>query len=188
MGNSWSGQGWRMDRAHSHTLRRLACALLTLLLLASAVPYARGEDGYPDGPYMVEGIVDGDTFIISGGKRVRLIGIDAPDHGEFCSEQASQRLTSLILGKTVLLERDITDRDEEDRLLRYAFIGETLVKEHEWAPIEGDLSDFAGKTVRIKLISDVGKNDNSTGDWACWAEMRIETVSPSLIRILDEGL
>jgi micrococcal nuclease len=82
---------------------------------------------YPDGLYTVDGIVDGDTFIISGGKRVRLIGIDAPDHGEFCFEQASQRLASLILGRTVRLEMDITERDEDDRLLRYAFLDETFV-------------------------------------------------------------
>ena len=69
-----------------------------------------------------------------------------------------------------------------------SIVGQTLVEKHEWASIEGDLSDFAGKTIRIKLISDVGENDDSTGDWACWAEMRIETVSPSLIRILDDDL
>ncbi|MGA1795964.1 MAG: thermonuclease family protein [bacterium] len=127
MGNPWIGQTGGMDRFHSHTVQRLVCALLMLLLIASVVPCARGQGGYPDGSYMVEEIVDGDTFIIAGRKRVRLIGIDAPDHGEFCAEQARQRLTSLILGKTVFLERDTTETDEYDRLLRYAFIGDTFV-------------------------------------------------------------
>jgi len=52
--------------------------------------------------------------------------------------------------------------------------------EHAWTPIEADLSPWAGKQVRIKLASDVGPNDNSSGDWACWAGMRIETARPTL--------
>lgn len=127
MGDSLIGQTRGMGHAHSHTVQLLVCTLLMLLLLASAVPHATAQVGYPDGSYAVEGIVDGDTFIIAGGKRVRLIGIDAPDHGEFCSEQASRMLTSLILGKAVFLERDTTETDEYDRLLRYAFIGDTFV-------------------------------------------------------------
>lgn len=66
-------------------------------------------------------------------------------------------------------------------------LGQTLVKEHEWALIEGNLSDFAGKTASIKLISDVGENDDSSGDWACWADMRIETPEPELTRVLEEN-
>jgi hypothetical protein len=66
-------------------------------------------------------------------------------------------------------------------------VGKMLVGKHEWVPIEGDLSHFAGKTIRIKLISDVGENDNSVGDWACWAEARIETPNASLVRVLDEN-
>lgn len=62
----------------------------------------------------------------------------------------------------------------------------TVVRQHEWRPIEADLSAWAGKTIRLKLISDVGDNDNSIGDWACWADMRIETLKPRLKRRLDE--
>jgi len=50
--------------------------------------------------------------------------------------------------------------------------------EHGWAPLEGDLTPWAGKTVRIKLISDVGPDDNSTGDWARWTLPRIESRTP----------
>jgi len=52
--------------------------------------------------------------------------------------------------------------------------------EHAWTPLEADLSAWAGKQVRIKLITDVGPADNSSGDWACWANMRIETLGPTL--------
>jgi hypothetical protein len=49
---------------------------------------------------------------------------------------------------------------------------------HAWTALEGDLSPWAGQKVRIKLITDVGPADNSSGDWACWADMRIETSQP----------
>ena len=52
---------------------------------------------------------------------------------------------------------------------------ETLLAEkqwikHAWTTLEGDLSRWAGQTVRVKLITDVGPADNSSGDWACWAD------------------
>ncbi|MCD6351396.1 MAG: hypothetical protein J7M26_04660, partial [Armatimonadetes bacterium] len=64
-------------------------------------------------------------------------------------------------------------------------VGQQVVKKHEWVPIEADLSDFAGQTIQLKLIADVGEADNSVGDWACWAEMRVETLGTSLRRQLD---
>jgi hypothetical protein len=53
--------------------------------------------------------------------------------------------------------------------------GETvLFKENwakrEWREVTADLSAFAGKTIRLKLIADVGPNDNSRADWASWGE------------------
>jgi hypothetical protein len=61
------------------------------------------------------------------------------------------------------------------------------VRTHAWVPIEADLAPWAGKTVRLKLVSDVGPADNSGGDWACWGEMRIETQGRVLTRALDEN-
>ena len=62
---------------------------------------------------------------------------------------------------------------------------EKTVLRHEWLPIEADLSKWAGQKVRLELISDVGTQDNSSGDWACWAEMRIESLQPVLQRTLE---
>ena len=82
---------------------------------------------YPDGFYEVGRIIDGDTFELRDGKRVRLIGIDAPETGEYCSEYARQRLVSLISGKTIYMEKDVSDTDQYQRLLRYIYVGETFV-------------------------------------------------------------
>jgi len=66
-------------------------------------------------------------------------------------------------------------------------IARTVVTEHTWLPLEGSLEAWAGKTIRLKLIADVGEADNSSGDWASFAEMRIETPEPVLGVTLHDG-
>ncbi len=67
-------------------------------------------------------VVDGDTFIISGGEYVRLIGIDAPEKGDEGYYEAADFLVNLSEGNVVILEREGTDRDRYGRLLRHAYI------------------------------------------------------------------
>ncbi len=64
-------------------------------------------------------------------------------------------------------------------------IAERVVPDHQWLPIEGDLSPWAGQTIRPKLIVDPGTDDNTTGDWACATDIRIETLEPMLVRVLE---
>ncbi len=49
----------------------------------------------------------------------------------------------------------------------------------EWREIRADLSPFAGQTVHLRLIADVGPNDDSTADWASWGEPVIQMASPA---------
>jgi micrococcal nuclease len=84
---------------------------------------------YPDGYYDVGVIIDGDTFTLSDGKSLRLIGIDAPESGEACSIEATQKLTSLIVGETVYLEKDISETDQYNRLLRYVYVNGIFVND-----------------------------------------------------------
>jgi micrococcal nuclease len=61
-------------------------------------------------------VIDGDTMEISGGDRVRLLGIDAPERGDHLSGQATDRLRELIAPGSVTLEV-CEDRDTYGRLL-----------------------------------------------------------------------
>ena len=68
-------------------------------------------------------VVDGGTIdvTIDGEEyRVRYYGIEAPESGEKCFEEAKARNAEL-LGTTVRLEADARDQDEQGRLLRYVF-------------------------------------------------------------------
>jgi micrococcal nuclease len=76
---------------------------------------------------LVTQVVDGDTITVEGGLQVRLIGIDAPERAEECYTEAREYLKSMILYKEVDLEKDITDKDQYGRSLRYVWLGNKLV-------------------------------------------------------------
>lgn len=75
-----------------------------------------------DNQVLVTEVIDGDTIRIEGGERVRLLGIDTPEKGECYFAEAKQELSELIDGKVVMLEKDITNRDKYERLLRYVYL------------------------------------------------------------------
>ncbi|MEK7124306.1 MAG: thermonuclease family protein [Patescibacteria group bacterium] len=70
---------------------------------------------------MVEYVIDGDTIIVEGGARIRLLGIDAREKGEGCYQEAKERLEELVLGKLVRLEKGQSDVDKYGRCLRFIF-------------------------------------------------------------------
>lgn len=75
-------------------------------------------------------VIDGDTIVVllnGVRERVRLIGIDTPEVGRPYYEEATRKTTELVLGKTVRLEKDISERDKYGRLLRYVYVGSLFV-------------------------------------------------------------
>ncbi|MGM0771163.1 MAG: thermonuclease family protein [Halobacteriota archaeon] len=72
-------------------------------------------------------VIDGDTFVISGGEKVRLIGVDTPERGEPYYEEARQYMVDNVLGRTVGLESDVSDTDRYGRLLKYVWLNDTMV-------------------------------------------------------------
>ena len=78
-------------------------------------------------------VVDGDTIVVDRGRgdeRVRYIGIDTPESVkpntpvEFMANEASAANEALVAGRDVVLERDVSDTDQYDRLLRYVWLRE----------------------------------------------------------------
>jgi micrococcal nuclease len=85
-------------------------------------------------------VIDGDTFEIETGEKVRLIGVDAPEsvhpskEDECYGETSSKVLEELIEGELVYLEKDVSETDRYGRLLRYVYfdgqsVNQYLVKE-----------------------------------------------------------
>jgi len=51
-------------------------------------------------------VVDGDTFQLASGKRVRLLGVDAPEYDRCGGPEAKEKLSSLIKDKVVDLKEE----------------------------------------------------------------------------------
>lgn len=82
----------------------------------------------------MERVIDGDTLVLAGGTRVRVLGIDAPEMerdglpADFLAHKAKAALTELTLHRQVGLEYDRLRYDNYGRLLAYLFLPDhTLV-------------------------------------------------------------
>lgn len=78
---------------------------------------------------LVTRIVDGDTIVVEGGQKVRLLGMDTDERGEPCYSEAKNALAGMILNKEVQLERDGEDKDMYGRLLRWIWLDNSLINE-----------------------------------------------------------
>ena len=85
---------------------------------------------------VVVGVTDGDTIDVRIDGRVetvRLVGINSPERGECLADEAGRWLRDRVEGRGVDLVRDVSDRDQYGRLLRYveldgADVGVELVR------------------------------------------------------------
>lgn len=84
--------------------------------------------GFDGERVVVKKVVDGDTLQTVTGFTVRFIGIDTPETvdprrpvGCF-GKEASNKTKELLEGKEVILQKDISDTDKYNRLLRYIFL------------------------------------------------------------------
>jgi len=101
------------------------CFLVILLVILSGCSEKEGRQKIEGS--LVERIIDGDTLALANGEKVRLVGINAPEKNEPCWEEAKKRLEELVLGKSVLLKRDVSDRDKYGRLVRMVYSEGKLV-------------------------------------------------------------
>lgn len=80
---------------------------------------------------VVERIIDGDTLVVRGGARIRLVQIDTPEAGGECYAAAATRALGRLArpGSRVVLEQDrgLDAVDRYGRLLRYVRVGRTNV-------------------------------------------------------------
>lgn len=87
---------------------------------------------------IVTRVVDGDTIIVNkngSDYRLRLIGIDTPEtvhpsrEVECFGPEASAYVAEILDGRQVYLEKDISETDRFDRLLRYVWLEDIMVNQ-----------------------------------------------------------
>lgn len=99
--------------------------------------------------------VDGDTIWVDiDGKdeKVRFVGVNTPEvakdgkPAEFMADEAKDFTNIILKNKKIYLERDISDRDKYDRLLRYIWLEE---------PVDNPtLNDIEKKTLNGILVKE----------------------------------
>lgn len=106
--------------------------LILLLLLFPSPALASNRCDYRQ----VSRVIDGDTFVLKNGQRIRLLGIDTPESADprravqFYGLEAKQFLKRLVENKLVCLRRDrdrTINRDRYNRLLRYVYVDKVFV-------------------------------------------------------------
>lgn len=134
-------------------------------------------------------VVDGDTIEIEGGEKVRYIGIDTPETMDprkpvqCFGVESSKKNKELVEGKTVRLEKDITDRDKYNRLLRYVWLDNTLIN---LALVEGGFAYSYSYPPDIKyqdkfVTAQKEAREAKVGLWsACGSESSETAVSSSI--------
>lgn len=135
-------------------------------------------------------VVDGDTINVEiHGKvePVRYIGIDTPETVDprkpvqCFGVEASKKNKELVEGKMVRLEKDITDRDKYDRLLRYVWVDDTLINQ---ALVEQGFAKSYSYPPDVKyqdkfVAAEKQARDNKLGLWtACTSETTTINTTP----------
>lgn len=118
-------------------MKRAACTVLCLLLLAGVT----AASSAPVQWIRVKWVVDGDTIVLSDGRHVRYIGLNAPEieHDQAPAEafgvEAQALNRQLVFGQRIRMEFDHEKKDSYGRWLAYVlredglFINEVLVQE-----------------------------------------------------------
>ena len=128
-----------MEQDNSKKLLALSAAVIIVSIILVLWP-ARRRDSHrePDidstargfsSKQVIREIVDGDTFVLSDGSQIRLIGVDTPEEGQPYYREAIDFAEYRLPGTEVTLELDREPRDRYGRLLAYLFVDSLLYNE-----------------------------------------------------------
>ena len=123
------------------------------------------QSDHPAGdPCVIASVEDGDSFTCQGGRRVRMLGSDAPDIGQCGGDWAKAALQYIFLtpGRVVYLQYDVTRTDEQGRTLASPM----------WRSADGGDVNIGIVMVYVGLAhaSDVGAGNFGLHDWSLAAE------------------
>ena len=81
-------------------------------------------------------VIDGDTIIVDGKKKVRYIGINTPElktqisPDECFARKALDENKKILENKQIFMEKDVSEVDKYNRLLRYVWANNTFVNDY----------------------------------------------------------
>jgi len=108
-------------------MRRMVGAFLRLLILVFIGNLALVAPVTADEIVRVKQVSDGDSIILEDGRRVRYLGINAPEFQEPFYLKAKRFNESLVLGQELRLEFGQERADTYGRVLAYVYVGDVMV-------------------------------------------------------------
>ncbi len=120
-------------------LRFWLILLVIVALIAGRFLTSLNEPAKPvaiaSGVYRVERVIDGDTILLAGGARVRLIGVDTyeldatDERQQFWAREATQFAREFVGHGEVRLRLDRERLDHYGRFLAYVYVDDTMLNE-----------------------------------------------------------
>ncbi len=160
--------------------------LMIVLSLSGCTGVLQDSSSIPRTFENVTYVVDGDTFTLDSGERVRLIGMDTPEMGEDYYAEATEHLTALILNKQVELEGDVSNRDQYGRLLRYVWIDGIMVNTELVRSGLAESKSYDPDTKYQDILDEAedGARDARLGIWS--STVRFDNIDPKdIVSYLD---
>lgn len=154
--------------------------------------------------------VDGDTIIVridGVDEKIRMVLVDTPESVhprkpvEFFGKEASEYTKSNLEGKTVYLQKDVTDRDRYGRLLRYVWVARPETDEPTNEEVErlmynaqllkegyANLATFPPDVKYVDFFRELEREarDNDRGLWNPEAQQAYETEQDETEKSKDE--
>lgn len=165
-------------------MKRIHLSLILSVAL-SIVLIGCGKSGaLQEGTYYVQKIVDGDTLELSGGKKVRYIGIDTPETMKKVGESwvfqpesygvaAKDFNRRSVSGREVKLEFDEDKKDKYGRLLAYIYIDGDMLNERMVREGYALVYTFPPNLRYYDLLieAQIDARNNKRGFWASMPDM-----------------
>mgnify|MGYP005850301403 CR=1 FL=1 len=117
---------------------------------------------------------------------IRYIGIDAPSpfypnaSTEYYAKEAQNKNYELVNGKTVLLEKDVSETDKKGRLLRYVWVNDTMINaelvKQGYAQVIGHSPDLKYYDLLVKL--QIEAQQAGKGLWSLKDDLDSTTLIP----------
>ncbi len=155
----------------SQILTIVTASIIVLSVLSSL---AAAESISTDSPEVVSAVIDGSSFQLVSGGKIKLAALDTPNSGQPGYLESKNYLTTLIQGKTVYLDTGLTaTTDQQSRLLCIVYI---------------DYNSTYYENVNMAMIHNGYAVPNSTnsngfvpGTWAWFVLKHASTSTPSEI-------
>jgi micrococcal nuclease len=104
-----------------------ALILVALLIVGYRLVEQTGHERRAEERFAVSRVLDGDTAELTGGDRLRLLGIDTPESGEPFHDEAKAYLAGLSLNHSCRVEHGGSRRDKYGRMLGFLYVDTLFV-------------------------------------------------------------